>query len=136
MNSCISLTVVLQDFAPSYRFAPLGLLDMYNGGGAVEFLTYHCLNGVRLIELDSSSVTRENGSSLTMTENAGSEAVGMVCMEVKGCGRFGSYSSAKPRRCLVGSSEVEFTYDSSNGLLVIQLESMPKERVHKIVIEI
>jgi len=126
----------IKDFAPSYRFAPLGLLEMYNGGGAVEFLTYHCLDGVRLIELDSSSVTRENGSSLTMTENAGSDAVGMVCMEVKGCGRFGSYSSAKPRRCLVGSSEVEFTYDSSNGLLVIQLESMPKERVHKIVIEI
>lgn len=128
--------MVLQDFAPGYRYSPLGLVDMYNGGAAVEGLTYHRLDGIRLIELDSSSIARENGSSLAVTENAGSEAVGMVCMEVKGCGRFGSYSSAKPRKCLVGSSEVEFTYDSSNGLLIIQLESMPKERVHKVVIEI
>ncbi|KAJ4792602.1 Raffinose synthase family protein [Rhynchospora pubera] len=126
----------IKDLAPGYRFAPLGLIDMYNGGGAIEGLTYHRLDRVRLIELDSSSVDRENGSSVAMTENAGSEAVGMVCMEVKGCGRFGSYSSAKPRKCLVGSSEVEFTYNSSNGLLVIQLESMPKERVHRVVIEI
>jgi raffinose synthase len=136
MNSSTFLIVILQDFAPGYKFAPLGLIGMYNGGGAVESLTYHRLDGVKLIELDSSSVAREIESSLAVTESAGSEAVAMVCMEVKGCGRFGSYSSAKPRKCLVGSSEVEFTYDSSNGLLVIQLESMPKERVHKVVIEI
>ncbi|KAG6492312.1 hypothetical protein ZIOFF_047266 [Zingiber officinale] len=109
----------IKDLAPGFRFAPVGLVDMYNAGGAVVGLTYHVLK-------DSGSAATEH------------EAVAMVCMEVKGCGRFGAYSSVKPRRCLLGSAApAEFAYDSSSGFLAVHLESMPKgdRKVHNLVIE-
>jgi raffinose synthase len=108
----------LQELAPGFRFAPIGLVDMFNSGGAVEGLTYHLLGG--------------DGSTSTL----GSEAVALACMEVKGCGRFGAYSSVRPRKCTLGSAQIEFKYDSSSGLVILQLDAMPKERVHKIVIEL
>jgi raffinose synthase len=37
---------------------------------------------------------------------------------------------------MLGSAQLEFSYDSSSGLVILQLEKMPKERVHKIVIEL
>lgn len=107
----------IKELAPGFRFAPIGLVDMFNSGGAVEGLTYHLLGG--------------DGSTL------GSEAVALACMEVKGCGRFGAYSSVRPRKCTLGSAQIEFKYDSSSGLVILQLDAMPKERrVHKIVIEL
>ncbi|KAF8733048.1 hypothetical protein HU200_015409 [Digitaria exilis] len=112
----------IKELAPGFRFAPVGLVDMFNSGGAVEGLTYHLLDGAKLLD--------GNGSA------SGSEAVGLVCMEVRGCGRFGAYSSARPRKCMMGSSEMEFSYDSSSGLVTLHLENMPKERVHKIVVEL
>ncbi|OQU75927.1 probable galactinol--sucrose galactosyltransferase 6 isoform X2 [Sorghum bicolor] len=113
----------IKDLAPGFRFAPIGLVDMFNSGGAVEGLTYHLLGGAKLLD-------GGNGSA------SGSEAVGLACMEVKGCGRFGAYSSVRPRKCMLGSAQLEFSYDSSSGLVVLQLEKMPKERVHKIVVEL
>lgn len=114
---------LMQDLAPGFRFAPLGLVDMYNAGGAVVGLTYHVLNVSTLLE-DPGLAT-------------GPEAVATVCMQVKGCGRFGAYSSAKPRRCLLGSSAAEFVYDSSSGFLAVHLDSMPKgdKKGHNLVIE-
>ncbi|XP_062233488.1 probable galactinol--sucrose galactosyltransferase 6 [Phragmites australis] len=112
----------MKDLAPGFRFAPIGLVDMFNGGAAVEGLTYHLLDGAKLLD--------SNGST------SSSEAVGLVCMEVRGCGRFGAYSSVRPRKCMLGSAQVEFSYDSCSGLVVLQLEAMPKERVHKIVVEL
>nr|CAD1827719.1 unnamed protein product [Ananas comosus var. bracteatus] len=127
----------IKELAPGFRFAPLGLIDMFNAGGAVEGLTYHILNGIRLLELDSSFVgAAVNGDSTHSSEISRIESVGIVCIEVRGCGRFGAYSSVKPRKCTVGSVEVEFSYDSASGLLVLQLDSMPKERVHKVVVEL
>ncbi|KAL6606724.1 hypothetical protein ACP70R_042377 [Stipagrostis hirtigluma subsp. patula] len=112
----------IKDLAPGYRFAPIGLVDMFNSGGAVEGLTYHLLDGAKLLG--------NNGST------SSSEAVGLVCMEVRGCGRFGAYSSVRPKKCMLGSAQVEFTYDSSSGLVILRLEDMPKERGHKIVVEL
>ena len=105
--------------APGFRFAPIGLVDMFNSAAAVEGLTYHLLDGAKLLD--------DKGSTPS------SDATGLVCVEVRGCGRFGAYSSVRPRRCLLGSAQLEFTYDSSTGLVVLQLEAMPKERVHRIV---
>jgi raffinose synthase len=112
----------LQELAPGFRFAPIGLVDMFNSGAAVEGLTYHLLDGAKLLGDDGSAYS--------------SDATRLVCVEVRGCGRFGAYSSARPRRCLLGSAQLEFTYDSSSGLVVLQLEAMPRERVHRIVIEL
>ena len=69
-------------------FAPLGLVNMYNSGGAVEGLRY-------------------DGEKMK------------VVMEVKGCGKFGAYSSVKPSRCVVESSEIAFEYDVSSGLVTL-----------------
>nr|XP_034590421.1 probable galactinol--sucrose galactosyltransferase 6 isoform X4 [Setaria viridis] len=112
----------IKDMAPGFRFAPIGLVDMFNGGGAVEGLTYHLLDGAKLVGGDGSA--------------SSSEAVGLVCMEVRGCGRFGAYSSVRPRKCMLGSVEMEFSYDSSSGLVTLQLQEMPREIAHKIVVEL
>uniref|UniRef100_A0A1J3GSI4 galactinol--sucrose galactosyltransferase n=1 Tax=Noccaea caerulescens TaxID=107243 RepID=A0A1J3GSI4_NOCCA len=88
-------------------FAPFGLVNMYNSGGAIEGLIY--------------------------------EAVKMkVVMEVKGCGKFGAYSSVKPKRCVVESNEIAFEYDSSSGLVTFVLEKMPSEtkRLHLVEVKL
>ncbi|KAK6156503.1 hypothetical protein DH2020_010751 [Rehmannia glutinosa] len=102
--------------APGFSFAPLGLIDMFNSGGAIEGLKY----------------------DLKVVEDLGSEAVAVVSMAVKGCGRFGSYSSTRPRKCTVGSSVVDFEYDSASGLVTLDLDEMPLEhqKVHNIEIEL
>ncbi|KAJ0959776.1 hypothetical protein J5N97_000534 [Dioscorea zingiberensis] len=92
--------------APGVRFAPLGLVDMYNAGGAIEDLRY--------------------------------EQQRLVSMEVKGCGKFGVYSSEKPRRCCVGTHEIDFSYDSASGLVTLSLDHMPEEgkRVQPVEVEL
>ncbi|KAG6535175.1 hypothetical protein ZIOFF_000137 [Zingiber officinale] len=114
---------VIPDLAPGLRFAPVGLVDRYNAGAAVVDLTYHVLNVSSLSE--------------DCTSAKGPEAAAMVCMEVKGCGRFGAYSSVKPRRCLLDSADVEFAHDSVSGFLAIHLENMPKaeKKLHNLVVE-
>uniref|UniRef100_A0ACD5XXX6 Uncharacterized protein n=1 Tax=Avena sativa TaxID=4498 RepID=A0ACD5XXX6_AVESA len=103
----------IKDLAAGYMFAPIGLVDMFNSGAAVEGLTYSLLG-----------------------EGMATEAVGTVSMEVRGRGRFGAYSSVRPRSCTLGSAPVEFSYDASSGMVILDLVSMPKERVHKIVVEL
>lgn len=98
----------IKTFPHRFKFAPLGLIEMYNSGAAIEGLTYE------------SSLARS------------------VRVEVKGCGKFGAYCSVKPKRCIVGSVEVDFGYDSSSGLLTLSIDNMPEEghRVHVIEIEL
>ncbi|KAM5547983.1 putative galactinol--sucrose galactosyltransferase 6 [Rosa sericea] len=92
--------------APGVSFAPLGLVDMYNAGGAIEDLRY--------------------------------EQQRLVSMEVRGCGKFGVYSSEKPRRCCVGTNEIDFSYDSASGLVTLSLDHMPEEgkRVQLVEVEL
>ncbi|XVE56686.1 hypothetical protein DITRI_Ditri04bG0030600 [Diplodiscus trichospermus] len=80
-------------FGHDILFAPIGLLDMYNSGGAVEAL------GCNL-----------NPSGCT------------VKIKGRGCGRFGAYSSSKPRSCMVDMKEEEFIYNAENGLLTVDLQ--------------
>ncbi|KAL3512674.1 hypothetical protein ACH5RR_025391, partial [Cinchona calisaya] len=81
-------------FVQDLRFAPIGLIDMYNSGGAVETL-----------------------------EGCISESPGKkIRVRVRGCGCFGAYSSRKPSGCLVDGNHEEFTYTGDNGLLVVQLK--------------
>ncbi|XP_024979506.1 probable galactinol--sucrose galactosyltransferase 6 [Cynara cardunculus var. scolymus] len=89
-------------------FGPIGLIEMFNSGGAIEELKY-------LVERDGCSAS--------------------VSMKVKGCGRFGAYSMTKPGRCMVGASEVEFLYDSQSGLLSFNLNHMPEDH-HDVTIHL
>ena len=120
---------------PGFSFAPFGLIDMFNAGGAIQELRYEEVKmkkGAQLSELEGNGVPEES------IENRSTELVGVVHMEVKGCGRFGAYSSAKPRKCTVGSSELDFEYDSSSGLVTLNLSHMPEEgqNVHIVKVEI
>ena len=87
-----SLSLSLSLSCLSISRSPLGLVDMFNAGGAVQGLSY-------------------SGGAATSAP-----AAATVCMEIKGCGRLGAYSATRPRRCSVGSAVVEFSYDSSSGL--------------------
>uniref|UniRef100_A0A1D1XH42 galactinol--sucrose galactosyltransferase n=2 Tax=Anthurium amnicola TaxID=1678845 RepID=A0A1D1XH42_9ARAE len=125
--------------APDFKFAPLGLIDMFNAGGAIAGLYYQVQADASSLEMGWGLVNQSNGASLQPTENRGSSLVGSVHMQVKGCGRLGAYSSSRPRRCLVDNADdVEFVYDASSGLLTINLETMPegKKKLHSVVVEL
>ncbi|KAI8018053.1 putative galactinol--sucrose galactosyltransferase 2 [Camellia lanceoleosa] len=81
-------------FNQNLHFAPIGLLDMYNSGGALEAL--NC------------TVNLPTGFSIKI--------------KGRGCGRFGAYSSTKPRCCKVDMKEEEFIYNAEDGLLTIKLQ--------------
>ncbi|KAH7859619.1 hypothetical protein Vadar_003337 [Vaccinium darrowii] len=124
--------------APGFNFAPLGLIDMFNAGGAIEGLKYEVKGGARLSELEDGYRGEGNALFGERIENLSTEIVAMVWMEVKGCGRFGAYSSAKPRKCTIGSSAVEFEYDPVSGLMSLNLEHVPGEdqKFHIVVVEL
>ncbi|KAJ9140236.1 hypothetical protein P3X46_030908 [Hevea brasiliensis] len=81
-------------FGQDIHFAPIGLLDMYNSGGAVEAV--NC-------RITDSSECR-------------------IKIKGRGCGRFGAYSSTKPKHCMVENREEDFTYSAVDGLLAIKLQ--------------
>ncbi|KAK9021267.1 hypothetical protein V6N11_011265 [Hibiscus sabdariffa] len=80
-------------FGQGVRFAPIGLLDMYNSGGAVEAID------ANMNDLSDSTVK----------------------IKARGSGRFGVYSSSKPRSCMVDMKEEKFVYNPENGLLTVDL---------------
>ncbi|KAL0403797.1 UNVERIFIED_CONTAM: putative galactinol--sucrose galactosyltransferase 6 [Sesamum radiatum] len=98
----------IKTLASGFSFAPFGLIDMFNAGGAIENLKYD-ITGLKAL----------------------------VSMEVKGCGRFGAYSSTKPKRCMVGSFRVEFEFSSASGLVTLYLPEMPPEdkKIHNVQFE-
>ncbi|KAL2534845.1 putative galactinol--sucrose galactosyltransferase 6 [Abeliophyllum distichum] len=116
--------------APGLSFAPLGLIDMFNSGGAIEGLKYEVIG--KGYEVEGNSNAEERLQKLSI------EVVALVSMKVKGCGRFGAYSSAKPIKCRVGLSEVNFAYELASGLVTMNLHDMPPkdQKVHSVEIEL
>lgn len=123
---------------PGFDFAPIGLVDMFNAGGAIERLRYEVKDGVKLLELESGYEGEGNGVPGVKVENKSSELVGLVHMEVKGCGKFGAYSSVRPRRCTVNSNVVDFVYNTDSGLVTLSLDRLPVEgqKVHVVEVEL
>lgn len=122
----------IKPLAPGFSVAPFGLINMYNAGGAIEALRYEAGGGIELLELESGY--ERDGNNGARVENKSTELVGVVHMEVKGCGRFGAYASVKPRRCKVDGNEVDFEYESSSGLVTLNLDHLPEEgkKVHTV----
>lgn len=58
-----------------------------------------------------------------------------IAMKVRGCGRFGAYSSQKPLKCSVEKTETVFDYEASTGLVTLSLP-VPEEEMHRWSIEI
>lgn len=80
-------------FHNSVHFAPIGLVDMYNSGGATKALC----------------CTQEPSGY-------------KIQVKVQGYGRFGAYCSIKPSFCLVDMEDREFMYNDEDGLLTVKLE--------------
>lgn len=85
-----------QVYQQGIEFAPIGLMDMYNSGGAVE--------SVEMITDSSSSSCR-------------------IQMKGRGEGRFGAYSSRKPNSCSVNSKNEEFKFNDEDNLLTLTIPS-------------
>ncbi|GLU09644.1 hypothetical protein SLE2022_264930 [Rubroshorea leprosula] len=124
--------------APGFSFAPLGLINMFNSGGAIEGLEYEVKGGAMLSEVDAEFEGESSILGNDTVQNLSDALVGKVCMEIKGCGIFGAYSSKKPRKCSVGSNEVDFDYNSSSELVKFSLDKLPEEqqKVHIVEFEI
>lgn len=88
----MSYVSTLQVYNKTIEFAPIGLLNMYNSGGAVERVDFFS---------DSS--------------NCG------IRIRGRGPGSFGAYSSTEPKSCLVNSKSEEFKYGAEDNLLTVTI---------------
>lgn len=95
----------LKKITADISFAPIGLLDMFNTGGAVE----QC------------DVLSDKATTVTL--------------KVRGCGRFGAYASQRPLKCVVGSTETGFDYESATGLVTLSIP-VPEVEMYRWPIEI
>lgn len=78
-------------------FAPIGLINMFNSGGAIKGLKYEA------------------------------EKAGSIEIEVRGCGSFGFYSSLRPKRIEVDAKEIDFGYEEATGFISFALPIPAKE---------
>lgn len=99
----------VQEITRGISFAPIGLLNMFNSGAAVE---------------QSNNMLNEDRSPSAT-----------VVLRVRGCGQFGAYLSRKPIRCTLDSSEVDSSYNSVTGLLTINIP-VPEMEMYKWNLEI
>uniref|UniRef100_A0A803MAA6 galactinol--sucrose galactosyltransferase n=1 Tax=Chenopodium quinoa TaxID=63459 RepID=A0A803MAA6_CHEQI len=123
------LPVTLKEITSSISFTPIGLLDMYNCGGAVDQFDVP-LSSDKKTEHFNGEVPTEQINSLSVTQSPT-----VIKLKVRGCGRFGAYSSQSPSKCTVDGVETEFQYDSETGLLTITLP-VPQEEMYRWSVEI
>ena len=108
MNASLLLTLKAREYevftvvpvkklSGGVTFAPIGLVKMFNSGGAIKELKYEA------------------------------ERSGNVGMKVRGCGIFGAYSSVRPKRVIVDGEETEFRYEEERGFVTITLRVPEKE---------
>ncbi|KAJ8759679.1 hypothetical protein K2173_009771 [Erythroxylum novogranatense] len=72
----------------------LGLINMYNSGGAVESV-----------------------------DHSGDSSTCKIHIQGRGAGKFGAYSSVKPKSCFLNSKEEEFVFREEDNLLTITMPS-------------
>jgi raffinose synthase len=120
----------VQEITSSISFAPIGLLDMFNTGGAVEQVEVHMASD-RKPELFDGEVSSE----LTTSLGEDRSPTATIALKVRGCGRFGAFSSQRPLKCRVGNAETEFNYDSATGLVTINIP-VPEEEMYRWPLEI
>lgn len=84
------LFIALQAYNQKVRFAAIGLIEMYNSGGAVEAVDF----------VSDHSECR-------------------LDIRGRGSGQFGAYSSIKPTFCTVNSEEEEFEFNGNSNFLKV-----------------
>ena len=94
------VTVAPVQEAAGVLFAPIGLVDMLNAGGAV---------------LASAFAPAEGGN------NGGDGCAPVAALRVRGAGAFACYASHRPARVAVAGADAPFEYDAAQGLLRFEL---------------
>ncbi|XP_052175476.1 probable galactinol--sucrose galactosyltransferase 2 [Diospyros lotus] len=120
----------LKMIAANISFAPIGLLDMFNTGGALEEFEIRMASGNKP-ELFDGEVASELATLLSETRSPNA-AVGL---KVRGCGRIGAYSSQRPLKCKLAGAEVAFEHEPATGLLTFTIP-VPEKEMHRWEIEI
>lgn len=92
---CMFYSTILQVYNQKIEFAPIGLIDMYNSGGAVEAVEF---------SKDSASF-------------------GTIILKGRGAGPLGAYSNSKPMFCTINSKEEEVKFDIRQNLLLVTIPS-------------
>lgn len=118
----------LKEITSNISFAPIGLLNMLNSSGAVEQMEVHTEKKPELFD-------GEVPSELTTSLSGNRSPTAIIALKVRGCGKFGAYSSQCPLKCIVGDVETEFSYDSDSGLLTMTLP-VPREEMYRWPVEI
>ncbi|GFY93656.1 seed imbibition 2 [Actinidia rufa] len=111
----------LKKITANISFAPIGLLDMFNTGGAVENLEVHLASDTK----PELSTSLSGNRSPTAT----------IALKVRGCGRFGAYSSQHPLKCKVGGAKIDFKYEPATGLLSFTIP-VPEEEAYRWEVEV
>ncbi|GAB4851607.1 Probable galactinol--sucrose galactosyltransferase 2 [Ancistrocladus abbreviatus] len=120
----------IKEITSSIAFAPIGLLDMFNSSAAMDQFDVQLASDKQTALFDG-EVTSELTNALTEDRSPAAA----ITLKVRGCGRFGAYSSQRPLKCTVGGSRTNFNYDSDIGLLILNLP-IPSEEMYRWEIEI
>lgn len=94
---------------------------MFNSSGAIESMDINPVTDKKH-ELFDGEVS---SASPALSDNRSPTA--LISLSVRGCGRFGAYSSQRPLKCAVGSTETDFTYDAEVGLVTLNLPVTSEE---------
>ncbi|KAI9080741.1 hypothetical protein K1719_037254 [Acacia pycnantha] len=122
----------VEKIGPSTSFAAIGLLDMFNTGGAVEEVEIHKTSDS---DKEEQLFDGEVQSEPTTCLSSNRSATATIALKVRGSGRFGVYSSQRPLKCVVGEAETDFDYDSATGLVTLTIP-LPSEEMYKWPIQI
>ncbi|KHG29002.1 putative galactinol--sucrose galactosyltransferase 2 -like protein [Gossypium arboreum] len=120
----------VKEISHTISFAPIGLLDMFNSSGAVEKFEVQMTSDEKLQFFDG-----EVSSELTTSLSTNRNPTATISLKVRGCGRFGAYSSQRPLKCCVDNVDTHFNYDSATGLVTLTLP-VPSEEMYRWHVEI
>ena len=88
------------------QLAPLGLMDMYNGGGAIT----------------SVSLSSQNKAAAGGSSSGGSSGPKLVAsIGVRGCGKLLLYSSMRPSHVWLNMAPRDFSYEPYSGRLEVDI---------------
>lgn len=119
----------MQEVAANISFTPIGLVNMFNSGGAIEQFEYEAASN-KPQHLDG-DVSSELNVPLSETRFPSAK----ITLKVRGCGRFGAYSSQCPLKCSLDGAETNFDYEDSSGLVTLNIP-VPQEDMYRWTIEI
>ena len=119
----------MQEITSNISFAPIGLLDMFNCSGAVD--QFDVIPSDKKPELFDGEVSSDQRTPLSEHRSPSAN----IQLKVRGCGRFGAYSSQRPLKCTLDGAQIEFNYDLDTGLLTVDLP-VPQEEMYRWAVEI